>query len=247
MNLHNGTLIFAHRGASGTHPENTMTSFEKAYEVGSEGIELDVHLTKDGEVVVLHDEKVDRTTDGTGFVQDKTEKEMKQLDAGVWFSQKYKGEKIPTLQEVLEWISNKSMRLNIELKNDLIPYKGLEEKVIQMVHNYGLSDSVILSSFNHYSLVKVNQISGEIKTAVLTTDILYQPWHYVKSLGASALHCSRSYALSNMVAEAQKYIPVRAFTINDETEMKELLAKRLSALMTDFPERAIKVRSSLFE
>ncbi|MFS1513769.1 glycerophosphodiester phosphodiesterase [Chengkuizengella sp. SCS-71B] len=239
------TLIFAHRGSSGTHPENTMVAFQEAFLVGVNGIELDVHLTKDGEVVVIHDEKLDRTTNGTGFVHEKTLKELKQSDAGGWYSNYYKDETIPTLDEVLEWASNKNLLLNIELKNDILQYEGLEEKVIQLVHNYGLFGSVIISSFNHCSLVKVKQLDKEIETAVLTHDILYQPWHYVKSLGASALHCSKSFALSNMVTQAQQQIPIRVYTINDELDMKHILLKRLSALMTDFPKKAIQLKSIL--
>ncbi|NDI33907.1 glycerophosphodiester phosphodiesterase [Chengkuizengella sediminis] len=239
------TLIFAHRGSSGTHPENTMVSFQEALHVGANGIELDVHLTKDGEVVVIHDERVDRTTNGTGFVHEKTLKELKQLDAGSWYSYHHKGETIPTLNEVLEWISNKNLLLNIELKNDIIQYEGLEEKVIQLVHKYDVSESVIISSFNHYSLVKVKQLDKEIETAVLISDILYQPWHYVKSLGASALHCSKSFAFSKMITQAQQQIPIRVFTINDELEMKHILLNCLSALMTDFPSEAVQLKSIL--
>ncbi|NBI29681.1 glycerophosphodiester phosphodiesterase [Chengkuizengella marina] len=241
------TLIFAHRGSSGTHPENTMVAFQEAFHVGANGIELDVHLTKDGEVVVIHDEKVDRTTNGTGFVHEKTLNELKQLDAGGWYSNYLKGETIPTLNEVLEWISDKKLLLNIELKNDILQYEGLEEKVIQLVHIHGLSTSVIISSFNHYSLVKVKQLDKEIEIAVLTYDILYQPWKYVKSIGASALHCNKSFAFSNMISQAQQQIPIRVYTINDELEMKQILLKGLSALITDFPKKAIQLKSTLLK
>ena len=95
------TKIFAHRGSKGTHPENTLTSFKEAVRVGSDGIELDVHLTKDGHLVVIHDETVDRTTNGTGEIRNLTLAKIKAMDAGSWFHNTYAGEKIPTLEEVL--------------------------------------------------------------------------------------------------------------------------------------------------
>ena len=121
------TKIFAHRGSKGTHPENTLASFKEAVRVGSDGIELDVHLTKDGHLVVIHDETVDRTTNGTGEIRNLTLAEIKAMDAGGWFHNKYAGEKIPTLEEVLLLLTELGFngQLNIELKTDVIQYKGL--------------------------------------------------------------------------------------------------------------------------
>src|SRR5690625_4151804 len=128
------TKIFAHRGSSGTHPENTMAAFKEAVKVGVDGIEIDVHYTKDDKLAVIHDDTVDRTTNGTGPVRGHTLEELQDLDAGSWFSKKWKHERIPSLQEVLKWMmDHPHLVLNIELKYVGLDYVGFEEKVIQEV------------------------------------------------------------------------------------------------------------------
>ncbi len=141
--------IFAHRGSSGTHPENTLAAFRAAAALPIDGVEIDVHLTKDGEVVVIHDEKINRTTNGKGYVKDMTLEELQQYDAGSWFSEEWGGERVPTLDEVLEIYEDTSHRLNIEIKSDIFPYDGLVEKVLTIANNRGMADRLLLSSFNH--------------------------------------------------------------------------------------------------
>src|SRR5690625_7911098 len=127
------SLIFAHRGSAGTHPENTMAAYIEAEKVGAEGLEIDVHLTKDDQLAVIHDNTVNRTTNGSGMVRDYTLAELKKLDAGSWFSPRFQQERIPTLQEVLEFIQNNKMILNIELKYATLDYVDFEEKVIHEI------------------------------------------------------------------------------------------------------------------
>ena len=134
------TQIFAHRGSAGTHPENTMSAFREAERVGSEGIELDVQLSKDGEVVVIHDEELSRTTNGNGFVKEYTLNQLKKLDASHTFFKQVGIQRIPTLTEVLEMYTHNNMFLNIELKNSIFFYPGMEEKVIALVRKYNLQN-----------------------------------------------------------------------------------------------------------
>ena len=122
-------LNVAHRGLSGLYPENTMIAFRKAIEADCDGIEMDVHLTRDGVPVVIHDEEVDRTTNGSGYVKDFTYEQLCNLDAGIKFSDEFKGEKIPTLKEFFDFMKDNDKLINIELKNSIIHYEGLEEKV----------------------------------------------------------------------------------------------------------------------
>src|SRR5690625_4206670 len=122
------TKIFAHRGSSGTHPENTMSAFKEAERVGADGIELDVHYTKDDQLVVIHDNTVNRTTKGKGRVRDLTLGELLQLDAGSHIATQFSGEKIPTFEEVLDWIKETKLLVNIELKYVALDYKYFEEK-----------------------------------------------------------------------------------------------------------------------
>ena len=151
--------IWAHRGCSQIYPENTLTAFEKAMNIqGLSGIELDIQLTSDGELVVIHDERVDRTTDGFGYVRDFSLKELKALHI---YAGKMKSETIPTMKEVLELLApelKKDLRLNIELKTSVYNYPGIEEKIVKLVGDMGLADSIVYSSFYPESLVKVTRL-----------------------------------------------------------------------------------------
>lgn len=150
------TKIIAHRGSRGNRPENTLEAFQEALKVSSDGIELDVHLSKDGQVVVIHDETVDRTTSGKGYVKDMTLKQLKELDAGSWFDPKYSNARIPTLQEVLDLLAENHFSgvLNVELKTDVFQYSAIEEKVLALAEPYLAQFSVIYSSFHYETLKK---------------------------------------------------------------------------------------------
>ncbi|MEY9868249.1 glycerophosphoryl diester phosphodiesterase [Peribacillus sp. B2I2] len=240
------TLIFAHRGSAGTHPENTMSAFKEAARVGADGIETDVQLSKDGEVVIIHDEKLDRTTNASGYVKDRTLMELKNLNASSNFKGKLGKEKIPTLEELFIWLKDNQLVCNIELKNTLFLYPGLEEKVIRLIRAYEMKERIILSSFNHYSLVNCHQLAPELETALLYRDGLYMPWIYAKAIGASAIHPNiRSASDALIQASLSLGVPVRPYTINKEADMKRLFKLRCSGIITDFPEAAVRVREGL--
>ncbi|MGM9927381.1 MAG: glycerophosphodiester phosphodiesterase [Bacillus sp. (in: firmicutes)] len=238
------TQIFAHRGSSSTHPENTMSAFLEAEYVGADGIELDVQLSKDGEIVVIHDEKVNRTTNGKGFVRDLTLQQLKALNASYTF--KMNGAQIPTLEEVFSMLLHSHMLVNIELKNSVFEYPGLEEKVIRLIHKYHFQNRVILSSFNHASLVRCFRLDPQIETAPLYRDGLYKPWVYAKAIGAMGIHPNIKVAPDKVIKNAlQEGIAVRPYTINDEKKMKALFAINCSAIITDFPAKAIAIREEV--
>lgn len=241
------TQIFAHRGSAGTHPENTMISFMEAARVGADGIELDVQLTKDGEVVVIHDETVDRTTNGKGYVKDYLLQELKKLDSSHKFSKQFGVTNIPTLKEVLEWMQGNSLLLNIELKNSVFFYPGLEEKTIALVRAYGMENRVIISSFNHYSIVHCYRLAPEIETAPLYRDGLYMPWVYAESIQSKAIHPSIKAAPDAIIKSSiQAGIAVRPYTINEESKMKSLYSLGCSAIITDYPEKAILIKRKIY-
>lgn len=180
--------IWAHRGSSMMNPENTLLAFRKAAELeGITGIEFDVQLTKDGEIVVIHDEKVDRTTDGTGNVRDYTLNELKQLT----ISGDGEVHSIPTLRETFEMLApyckNKGLRLNIELKNSIIRYEGMEQKVIDMVSEFNLEDYVVYSSFNHDSIGFVKQIKADAEVAYLAGDY-HRCMDGIRKYGGMTIH-----------------------------------------------------------
>jgi len=231
-------INYAHRGASGVCPENTMAAFKKAIELGATGIETDVQLTKDGKLVLIHDESLKRTAGAEGWVKDGTLSELKRLDAGSWFNPAFKDETIPELDELLELAKPTGLILNLELKNGVVQYQGLEEKVIAAVRAYGMSERVIISSFNHYSLAVCRQLAPEIKTGVLYMEGLYRPWDYAKTVGAAALHPYHYAVTPEWVSEAREHgVIYNPFTVNDPEQMKRLIAAGVAGIITDYPDR----------
>lgn len=236
--VHMTTKILAHRGFSAAAPENTLAAFKAAIEAGADGFELDVHMTKDGELVVIHDEMVDRTTNGKGWVKDLTLSDIKVLDAGSWFSPQFAQEKVPTLGEVLELVGDTDHIVNVELKNYPIAYPGLEEKVIKEVEKMGMENRVILSSFNHLSVYRLHQLHPSLKLGILYDKPISEPWAYAKGLGASAIHPHHSLVTEEIVTGAHDYgIQVRPYTVDHEDEARNLVAVGVDAIVTNVPDR----------
>ncbi|WP_042355106.1 glycerophosphodiester phosphodiesterase [Bacillus rubiinfantis] len=234
------TQIFAHRGYSAAFAENTLKSFVEAEKVGADGLELDVQLTRDGEIVVIHDEKVDRTTNGHGFVKDFSYKDIRKLNANKKGTKK---EPIPTLEEVFEWLSTNQLLCNIELKNALIPYNGLEEKVIALIRKFNLSRRIILSSFNHYSVVYSYRLAPDIETAPLFLEAIYMPWIYSQSIRAKGIHPKHTTIPNHIITTTMENgIAVRPYTVNREADLKRLFNLDCTAVITDYPEKAINIR-----
>lgn len=243
------TKIFAHRGASQEYPENTMLAFEAAYEVGTDGIELDVQLTKDGVAVVIHDEMLDRTTNATGWLCDYTFEELQDVDAAYKFNKFFGRSSIPTLESVLKWAKAKDrpFLLNIELKNSVVNDPLLEKKVIDLIKKYEMEPFVILSSFNHYSLMKIERMNTGVETAILYSEWLYEPWNYSKQLGIKSLHPHyRSLQEDFIVKKAkQSGVLIRPYTVNKEKDIKRFIQLGVDAIITDYPQKAIKIRNRL--
>jgi glycerophosphoryl diester phosphodiesterase len=173
--------VMAHRGYSGVYPENTMLSFREAVKVGCDAIEMDVHETRDGRLVVIHDERLDRTTDGSGRICDHSFAELQQVNAAARFAGKYAPERIPSFDEYCEWASGESVGHNIEIKTDKIYYHDIERKIWATIERYGLEKKVMFSSFNHISLRKILEISGnavEVGALVLEDSIGGFPGYY---------------------------------------------------------------------
>ena len=178
--------LYAHRGVMALHPENTMSSFQAALEAEADGIEADVHMTKDGQLVLIHDETIDRTTDGQGRIAEMTLSELKQINAGVAFDV---FEHIPTLEELIDLCQGTSLRLNLEIKTDIERYPGIEERLIDVLRNQRLPfEQVVLSSFNHSTLKRMNELAPNIETALLLSQPLFDLVHYAHRIGAIAIH-----------------------------------------------------------
>lgn len=237
--------IYAHRGSSGTHPENTIAAFKAAAKLPVHGVEFDVHMTKDHELVVIHDETINRTSNGTGFIKDLTLAELKKFDFGSWYSPKFKQETIPTLREVLYVFKDTHHHLNIELKSDVFPYEGMEQAVLQMLNDYRLETRVVISSFNHEMVRNFKQLAPSIETAVLFMEVMIEPHIYAEKVGADALHAFFPTVLRPMGVEAiASGKNVRVFTVNEEKYTDLLKQVGVDAIFTDYPERMWKYLQS---
>jgi glycerophosphoryl diester phosphodiesterase len=235
------TKIYAHRGASKYAPENTMPAFELAYNMKADGIETDIQLTKDGIPVLIHDEKVRRTTGGKGLVMDYTVKEIKKLDAGRWFSDEFKGTPIVTLEEFLQWIKPKPLLLNLELKNNIIDYKQLEQKVYDLVKAYGLLERTVFSSFNPKSMERMHNIDPTVQTAFLTSKRIRRLFHFVQTIGASSIHAKYRILDPHLIGECKKHgIDLRIYTVNRLNQMIKCFALDVTGIFTDVPDIARK-------
>lgn len=235
-------VIIAHRGASAYHPENTMSAFRAAYEMGAEMIELDVTLSKDGVPVVIHDETIDRTTNGKGLVSDFTLDELKNLDAGTWFSKKHAGEPIPTLEEVLEFTRGK-IALNIEVKPEAVTDEvrgGIEEKAWDLVKKYEMEEYVLFSSFNYQAITHLKEINVDIKAALLfekKQSAKRSPGQLVDEYNADAFNCSYRQFSKKWAEEAlEKGFPVFVYTVNSERRMKKMIKRGVRGIFSDKPD-----------
>lgn len=243
----NPTKIWAHRGSTAECPENTIASFRKAMEEGADGIELDVQLTRDGEVVVIHDETLERVSNGQGQVKDYTLAELRQFSFARQRPERGFTE-ISTLREVLELLKDTKLCLNIELKNSVEDYPGLEEKTIQLVKAYGMEERVWYSSFNHKSMMEVLRIDSGAKTGLLYIEKLIHPVEYAKAAGAAALHPAMHLLSREFVEECHRAgVKVHVWTVNEKDAMQKALACGVDALITNHPGRALICRKDYEE
>ncbi|WP_203567933.1 glycerophosphodiester phosphodiesterase [Aestuariimicrobium ganziense] len=237
------TTIWAHRGASADAPENTLSAFELAVEQGADGVELDVQLTSDGEVVVCHDETIDRTSDGSGAIATMTLDELRRHDFSNGMAG-YAGTTIPTLREVYELLAPTGMVINVELKNTIEAYPGLEEAVEALTATMNLTGRVVYSSFNHLSLRSIAGAGTQVRLAALHQDMLCEPWRYAADVGLQALH-----PYWGMVIRMPEYVEqahalglaVNVWTVDEPEHLRAVAAAGVDAIITNVPARAREV------
>jgi glycerophosphoryl diester phosphodiesterase len=235
--------IIAHRGASAYAPENTLAAFKLAIEMGADGIELDVRLSRDQEVVVIHDGRLGRTTDGNGLVSQTSLAELKGLDAGSWYGPKFKGETLPTLEEVIILVGGKAA-LNIELKGD---QETLINKTIELIQRYNLGDRVIISSFKTKALRKMHKNNPELPQGLLILPGLVGSWVRTisgKSVPHQTIHPYFKDVNADMLRQAhQSHRPLLAWTVNNPEVMRRLFTMGVDGIITNDPLLARQVRA----
>ena len=243
------TMIQAHRGASTYHPENTAEAFSAAIEQGADGIELDVHLTKDGEIVVAHDARLERVSNGTGYINDYTLEELKTLN----FNKLFPGSpvcRIPTLAGVFSLVKPTPLTVNIELKTTERLYPELAEKLIALAHEYGMGERIIYSSFNHYSLLELKKLEPAAKTGLLYELGMVDPWVYANYVKAYAIHPHYYViaALPETVTRCHENgVKVNVWTVDDPQAVKQMLKCGVDGIITNRPDIAIACRNELEE
>lgn len=229
-------INFAHRGASGDYPENTLLAFKEGIEAGANGLELDVHKTKDGKLVVIHDEDVERTFKARGLIKDLTLDELRTLTCRKPLFKQSTDCGIPTLEEVLDLVKQYPVTLNIELKTDVIPYDGIEEDVIRLIKAYQLQEQVLISSFNPESIKLCKEIDPKIKTGFLYHEPINQVIDYAKSLNADAIHPDLRLVSEELINEAhENQLEVNVYTVNSPIYMRKLIATGIDGIFTDYP------------
>lgn len=230
--------IFAHRGFSGYYPENTMLAFKKSIEIGVDGIELDVQLTKDNTVVIIHDETIDRTTNGDGLVKSYTYDELKKFDASFKFNN-FGFNRIPTLEEYFLLVKDLDIITNIELKTSVYQYLGIEDSVLELIKKYKLEDKVIISSFNHFSILRMKKLAPQIKCGFLSEDWIIDAGKYTFSHQIECYHPRFNNLIPEVIEELKKFnIEINTWTVNDERDMLYLKEKGIDSIITNFPDMA---------
>lgn len=239
------TEIYAHRGASGYAPENTMAAFELAVSQGSRGIETDVHLTADGKLVIAHDHILGRTIKGQGAIKEMTLEELKRLDCGSWFGPEFAGERVPELKDLLALVSKTDISLNIEIKMGAPYYPGLEQQLAEELSRWDLDGRIIISSFNHYSLLLMEKLRPALDRGFLTASFLIDSWEYVKAHRGQAIHPHYSCVSPEMVASCHgEGIRVNTYTVNGEEEGRAMLAAGVDSIITNYPDVMLRLAAS---
>lgn len=235
---------FAHRGFSGKYPENTLLAFKRACETpGCNGIELDVQLTKDGECIIIHDEKLDRTCrNGTGFVKDYTLEEIKKFDVSFIYRDEFGPQSIPTLREYFDLVKDYDIVTNIELKTGVFEYHGIEQKVLDIIEEYGMKEKIIISSFNHYTVKRMKELCPDMNCGLLTESWLLNVGTYLKAAGMDAFHPCFASLNEEVVADIKaQNVAINTWTVNEEEDIRYMVKLGVDTIIGNFPDRISKV------
>ena len=251
-------LVIAHRGGAGLAPENTMAAFERSLSLGVDMIEVDVHLSSDNEVVVIHDELVERTTDGTGLVHEMSLEELKSLDAGSWFSEEFSGQTIPTLDQVLTLINGRAECL-IEIKSkEHIIYKGFAERIIDLINAHHARDWCIVQSYEEEYLEAAYDYDPKIMIKRIIMGEEDSPLfnfftesksfvssrnkhHYLETLNPHYLSLSQR-RIHKIKARGYKVI---TYPVNEREDMVKMLNMGVDGIITDYPDRLVAIKEEL--
>lgn len=232
--------VFAHRGLASLYPENTIVAFKKALEYEIDGIETDVQMTKDGALVIFHDEDLVRTTGVKGFLKDYTLAEIKKLNANNGYEGHFE---IPTLDEFLDLVKDYDITINLELKTSVFDYPGIEKLVYDKIKEYKLENRIIISSFNHYSLLRYRRLDKDIKIGLLTADRLINPIKYIMKYHFNCYHPFFMALTKEDVEKAHKNnIDVNVWTVDIDEAYNMLKLMGADCIMTNCCNKYCKLK-----
>jgi glycerophosphoryl diester phosphodiesterase len=230
-------IVLGHRGAMGHAPENTMASFRRALELGADAVELDVRLSRDGHVVVMHDASVDRTTNGSGRIAELDLEEIKALDAGGAFAPDFRGERIPTFAEVLAWAVDQT-ELVVEIKGDPEPDPGVLEKTIRLIGEHGMSGRTMVISFHHPTVRRCRDLDGDIATGILYGGRLADPAAAAREAAADSVRPAARLVTPELARGLHAAgLAVSPWTVNETAGMGELISMGVDSIATNYPDR----------
>ena len=228
--------IVAHRGASGSAPENTLAAFQRAVELGATFIETDLHLTRDARFVAIHDPKLERTTNGKGAVREHTLAELRKLDAGMWFDRQYMDERIPTLEEVLEFARKRDVVFYLEVKYDSA--WGMHHALVSALQGAETAARTIVLSFDPATLVALRKLDSAIMMGLLVESGKGDPVKAALDVGARQLCPRWDMVTPELVKQAHRAdLHVVTWTVNDAEKMRAVIAADVDGIMTDVPDR----------
>jgi glycerophosphoryl diester phosphodiesterase len=231
-------LVIAHRGASGNAPENTMAAFRKAVALGATFIETDLHLSRDARFVAIHDATLNRTTNGQGAVHDMTLAELRKLDAGSWFGSEFAGERIPTLEEILEFSKKNDVVFYLEMKP--AGSWGGEHALIGALRESGEIPRAVVISFDASIVLSLRKIEPTLMTGLLYDGRIDKPIQKAVEIGARQLAVRGDLVTPALIAEAKKKdLQVVCWTVNHPAHMRMLIAAGVDGIMSDYPERLV--------
>jgi glycerophosphoryl diester phosphodiesterase len=241
-------LVYAHRGANTCAPENTLAAFCKARQQGADGIEMDVKLTADGEVVIMHDQTVNRTTNGHGLLRSFGLVDLRRLDAGSWFDGAFRGERVPTLGEIFETLQD-SILYDIELTNYGTPFDQLLDKVLALIQKYELAHKVMVTSFFPNNISRFRSLAPSIEGGVIAlkgmagflSRSIVGRWFAPRAVIPVYLDLTPKYILQQK-AQNRKVFP---WTVNDPADIQRMARWGVDGLITDVPETACKTLEAL--
>jgi glycerophosphoryl diester phosphodiesterase len=235
-------LVIAHRGDPLAKPQNTASAFLSAAQYDIDMIETDINMTRDGKLVVIHDQEIDHVSNGSGKVMDFTLSQLKGFDYGSWMGADFAGEGILTIEEFIELVTDKVPALNIEIKNGPIYYEGIEQKLVDAIKKFDIRDRVIISSFDHHAIKQIKELDGHITTAILFSGRLIDPITPAKLAGADGIHPEFRWVTGETVTAAgEAGLFVNVWTVDGDENIQLMRDIGVTGIISNFPGKLSQI------